>query len=1040
MVRGRRAWSESRTLTSAAVAGLVDGEPRMKVSRGIAFAAGLGTLFLGGSAYAVRQPAHLLGKPALEVASGPAVRPIRMVSYQHVPRKAQRAWERLLGEMGAAHQASWDEATGVPTRIFGAGMAAPHTVSSAKDAEAFARAFLERHIELLAPGALPSDFTLVTNDLERGLRTVGFLQHSGGVRVIGGQLSFRFKADRLVVIASEALPWARAASPKSVLDAGKARDAATSWILADAGQDALATDVDGPFILPLVRANGHVAYRSVLRVNVAVKSPIGRWSVYVDAQTGAPVAREQMLRFAQGTALYNAPERYPLSTRLDYPAGFANQLVNGVQTTSAVDGTVTFPDGPDANLLATVVGPRVRVLNDVGAEATQGFSLPPGGTVTWNAANTESVDSQLSTFIHAHKVKAYTKNIAPSMAWLDTQLQATVNINDTCNAFSDGDSINFFHADGMCENTGRLADVVYHEFGHSFHNHATLQGSGAFEGALSEGVSDYLAATITGDHGMGRGFFFDDSPLRDIDPPNDENVWPDDLINEVHEDGLIIAGTLWDLRKGLVTKLGQDLGVAHTDQLFYMAIKNASDIPTMYVEVLTADDDDGNLDNGTPNGCEINDAFSLHGLAALSVETDTPGATPPTQDGFTIGVKVKGIFAQCTGAATARIEWHLRADPATSGMVQMTGTADQFTGVIPSQPEGNVVQYQVVISLGNGDTLSFPDNPADPWYELYVGTVEPIYCTNFETDPELDGWTHGLTSGDPVEGADDWQWGTANGNSTNGDAPDAFSGANVFGNDLALAQNFNGLYQPDKVNFALSPEIDTTGYEGVRLQYRRWLNVEDGFFDQGTIYANDQLAWTNLNSDQGNSSNVSHRDREWRFQDVDLAPFVQGGKVRIKYEIASDGGLEFGGWTIDDFCVVGAIAAPIPPVPACGNGVLEGTEECDNGDANSDTAPDACRSDCRPALCGDGVMDTSETCDDGNAQNGDGCETSCQTTVVVPPGGGPSDPAEDPFEVEDGCGCRVTGSRPAGSSGSPDGRAIAAIGLALALARRRTRR
>lgn len=1004
----------------------------MKVSRGIAFAAGLGTLFLGGSAYAVRQPAHLQGKPALEVASGPAVRPIRMVSYHQVPRKAERAWKKLIGEMGAAQQASWDEATGVPTRIFGAGMAAPNTVSSGKDAEAFARGFLERHIELLAPGALPSDFTLVTNDLERGLRTVGFLQHSGGVRVIGGQVSFRFKADRLVVIGSEALPGVRVASTKSVLDAGKARDAATTWILADAGQDALATDVDGPFILPLVSANGPVAYRSVLRVNVAVKSPIGRWSVYLDSATGAPVAREQTLRFAEGTALYNAPERHPLSARLDYPAAFANQLLNGVQATSAVDGKLTFPDGPAADLLATVVGPRVRVLNDAGAEATQSFSLPPGGTVTWNGANNEHLDSQLSTFIHAHKVKAYAKVIAPSMSWLDTQLQATVNINDVCNAFSDGDSINFFVANGMCENTGRLADVVYHEFGHSFHNHATLQGSGMFEGALSEGVSDYLAATITGDHGMGRGFFHSDEPLRDIDPANGEHVYPEDVTGAVHEDGLIIAGTLWDLRKTLVTKLGQDVGVAHTDQLFYMGIKNASDMPTMYVEVLLADDDDGNLENGTPNGCDINEAFTRHGLAAISVETETPGATPPTQDGYTIGVKVNGTFALCNDASTARIEWRLRSNPATSGQVPMTGSAGQFTGAIPSQDAGQVVQYQVVVTLLNGDSLAFPDNAADPWYELYVGDVEPIYCTDFESDPAADGWTHGLTSGEPSEGADDWQWGTANGNSTNGDPLEAFSGNQVFGNDLALQPNFNGLYQADKVNFALSPEIDTSAYQGVRLQYRRWLNVEDGFFDQGTIYANDQMAWTNLDSD----GNVNHRDREWRFQDVDLTPFVQAGKIRIKYEIASDPGLELGGWTIDDFCIVGTALPPTPPGPGCGNGVLEGNEECDDGASNSDTAPDACRSDCRPPLCGDGVMDTGEACDDGNGTNADGCETSCQPTGVVPPGGNPGDP-ENPFEVDDGCGCRVTGSRPAGSSGLPDGRALAAIAIGLAWARRR---
>jgi hypothetical protein len=45
-------------------------------------------------------------------------------------------------------------------------------------------------------------------------------------------------------------------------------------------------------------------------------------------------------------------------------------------------------------------------------------------------------------------------------------------------------------------------------------------------------------------------------------------------------------------------------------------------------------------------------------------------------------------------------------------------------------------------------------------------------------------------------------------------------------------------------------------------------------------------------------------------------------------------------------------------VPECGNGVVEGDEECDDGDANSDTEPDACRTDCSEHRCGDGVVDT----------------------------------------------------------------------------------
>ena len=62
----------------------------------------------------------------------------------------------------------------------------------------------------------------------------------------------------------------------------------------------------------------------------------------------------------------------------------------------------------------------------------------------------------------------------------------------------------------------------------------------------------------------------------------------------------------------------------------------------------------------------------------------------------------------------------------------------------------------------------------------------------------------------------------------------------------------------------------------------------------------------------------------------------------------------------------------------CGDGNLNmpAGEECDNGMANSDTTPDACRTTCEDAYCGDGVTDTGEECDDGNSTPGDGC-TAC---------------------------------------------------------------
>lgn len=51
--------------------------------------------------------------------------------------------------------------------------------------------------------------------------------------------------------------------------------------------------------------------------------------------------------------------------------------------------------------------------------------------------------------------------------------------------------------------------------------------------------------------------------------------------------------------------------------------------------------------------------------------------------------------------------------------------------------------------------------------------------------------------------------------------------------------------------------------------------------------------------------------------------------------------------------------------PLCGNGELNEGEECDFADANSDTEPDVCRTDCTLPTCGDSVIDSGETCEFG---------------------------------------------------------------------------
>ncbi|MEO8706898.1 MAG: MYXO-CTERM sorting domain-containing protein, partial [Kofleriaceae bacterium] len=474
----------------------------------------------------------------------------------------------------------------------------------------------------------------------------------------------------------------------------------------------------------------------------------------------------------------------------------------------------------------------------------------------------------------------------PTLGWLAQSIPVFVNENDTCNAFSNGDDIHFFRKSGQCENTGRIADVVYHEFGHSLHANSIIEGVGNFDGGLSEGISDVLAMAITGDPGMGRGFFFTNTPLRNLDGTK---RWPEDATGEPHDDGEIIGETFYDLRKNLEAKLGADAGYEKFLVLMYSAFQRASDIPSSYSEALLADDDDGDLANGTPNTCEINAAFGKHGLADPSL---TLGIALPTRDNFDISVQASApsTAVACPGTATvtgASITWNLRGG--AGGTVEMVKSGETFDGTIPTQSNGSVVQYKVTLTLSDASTISYPQNPADQSYEFFVGDVEPIKCFSFDSGG-LDGWT---------VSSNQWEVGAPHGLST--DPKEAFAGTGVMGIDLSA----DGSYDPDSTQFAESPEIDLKGATKVRLQYRRWLGVEDGFYDQARILANGTEVWSNFKSaTDPQTGGINHTDREWRFQDVDLATQAASGKVKLRFELASDQGLEFGGWTMDDVCIV----------------------------------------------------------------------------------------------------------------------------------------
>lgn len=75
---------------------------------------------------------------------------------------------------------------------------------------------------------------------------------------------------------------------------------------------------------------------------------------------------------------------------------------------------------------------------------------------------------------------------------------------------------------------------------------------------------------------------------------------------------------------------------------------------------------------------------------------------------------------------------------------------------------------------------------------------------------------------------------------------------------------------------------------------------------------------------------------------------------------------------VDRVTIAGPTAACLS---ACGNGILEGSEACDDGNA---AGGDGCSASCTLEVCGNGIVDGGEQCDDGNLAGGDCCSPTCQ--------------------------------------------------------------
>lgn len=292
--------------------------------------------------------------------------------------------------------------------------------------------------------------------------------------------------------------------------------------------------------------------------------------------------------------------------------------------------------------------------------------------------------------------------------------------------------------------------------------------------------------------------------------------------------------------------------------------------------------------------------------ASLAEPVDMDVVHTPLTDSLD-GVGPYLVAAQVTSqtaASVSSVTLNYSSDGVNYTAVSMSDAGGgNYQALIPGLGSPVTISYWIEALDSAGGSEAEPtgaDVGATP-HSFFVGQKTVVFSTDFE-GPGDAGWTHGQT-----QTQDDWQRDVPHGLA--GDPSSAVSGSTIWGNDLGPS-GFNGQYQPNVNNWLRSPAIDASGTTSLHLEFERWLTVEDATYDQAQIFVAGQLVWQNTSA--GDTI-----DSAWTHMDLDVSAAGAGNPALvIEFRLISDGGLEYGGWNLDDLELSVQGAAPPAPAPS----------------------------------------------------------------------------------------------------------------------------
>ncbi len=545
------------------------------------------------------------------------------------------------------------------------------------------------------------------------------------------------------------------------------------------------TDLRAPARLELIPTaregafdlGGGYRHRLVWVFPLHFEGVIGHYDGAVDAHNGEIVELRDTLHYQDVRNVQGGV--YPVSNDgiapdgnevAGYPMPYADITHGGGADTADSGGNVFDITG---TMTTTLAGPFVRIDDGCGAvsesSASGDLDLGTSGGIdctTPPGASAGNTHASRTAFYELNRIKEQGRAQLPSNTWLQNQLTAQVNISVVCNAFWTGSVVQFYRSQPTCSNLGELAGVIDHEWGHGMDDNGT-NGSVSSPG---EGIADTYANLRLNDSCPGRGALsttcdgfgdpcipaFGCTAARDLDWARHQSMQPHDVAwanancgGSPHCRGMLNGEATWDLlKRDLPALYGFDNNTALeiTTRLTYLGADNVGTwfstsqgnqggcaATNGYQQYLAVDDDNGDLNDGTPHMQAIFDAFDRHDIASVTPTVQDSGCAgvPTTAPTVTAVAADQGAALSWSAVAGAtrykvfRTDGEHQCDFGKAIVGETTGTTFDDTGL-----QGDREYYYVVAGFLTEDTCMGPTSSCTA---VMAGNSGSIFTDGFET-------------------------------------------------------------------------------------------------------------------------------------------------------------------------------------------------------------------------------------------------------------------------------------------------------------------